>query len=152
MTQPTGSTDPQPTPGTDTLEGLAGSARGWHTIQVGVLGFVGICGVLRPTGGAAPASVQWLSASLAVIALVIACLAILTVGRVAYPISGGGSGVSPLALAQARGRLHSGIRLTIIALILIVTAALSGWWPQHAAAPAAPARAAAAARPHGGSA
>ncbi|MFK0292881.1 hypothetical protein ACIQU6_20735 [Streptomyces sp. NPDC090442] len=143
MTQPTGSTDPQPAPSTDTLEGLAASARGWHTIQLTVLGFVGICGVLRPTDGAVPAPVQWLAAALAVLALVIACLALFTVGRVAYPISAGGSaGVTPHALAQARGRLHTGIRLTILALVLIVTAALTGWWPHHAdTAPGAPAKA-----------
>ena len=146
MTQPTGSTDPQPKPSTDTMEGLAGSARGWQTIQLAVLGFVGICGVLRPTGSAAPASVQWLAAALAVVALAIACLALFTVGRVAYPINAGGSaGVNPHALAQARGRLHTGIRLTILALILIVTAALSGWWPHRTnAAPGTPANAAAA--------
>ncbi|MEV7601117.1 hypothetical protein AB0O91_27510 [Kitasatospora sp. NPDC089797] len=146
MTQPPGSTDPQPAPGAETLEGLAGSARGWHTIQLGVLGFVGICGVLRPAGGAAPAAVQWLAASLAVIALGVACAALLTVGRVAYPISAGtgsGPGVSPLALARARGRLHTGIRLTILALVLIVTAALTGWWPRHDPAPGVPAKAAA---------
>jgi len=129
------------------MEGLAGSARGWQTIQLAVLGFVGICGVLRPTGDTAPASVQWLAAALAVLALAIACLALFTVGRVAYPINAGGSaGVNPHALAQARGRLHTGIRLTILALALIVTAALSGWWPHRAnAKPAAPAKAAPAA-------
>jgi hypothetical protein len=33
----------------DRLQELSASARGWHTIQMAVLGFIGICGVLRTT-------------------------------------------------------------------------------------------------------
>ena len=38
---------PAAAPG-DRLERLSASARGWHTIQMAVLGFIGICGVSRP--------------------------------------------------------------------------------------------------------
>ena len=37
-----------------------------------VLGFIGICGVLRTTGSPAPRAVEWLAAGLAVAALVVA--------------------------------------------------------------------------------
>ena len=70
----------------DRLEKLATSARGWHTIQMAVLGFIGICGVLRTASSPAPRAVQWLAAALAVAALAAACVAIFTVGRVAYPV------------------------------------------------------------------
>jgi hypothetical protein len=97
---------------------------------VAVLGFIGICGVLRTTSSPAPRAVQWLAAALAVAALVTACMAIFTVGRVAYPVSDATDGAStPTAAEHAAARLRTGIRLTIVALILAVVAALSGWWP-----------------------
>ena len=98
-----------------------------------VLGFIGICGVLRTTGSTAPRAVQWLAAALAVAALAAASLAIFTVGRVAYPVHDAVDGASALPSAgQAAARLRAGIRLTIVAVILAVIAALSGWWPAHA--------------------
>jgi hypothetical protein len=119
-------------------EDLSASARGWHTIQMAVLGFIGICGVLRTTGSSpAPRAVEWLAAALAVAALVVACLAVFTVGRVAYPVTAaaGDAGASTDA-AGAAARLRAGIRLTVVALILAVLAGLSGWWPSAAAATA----------------
>ncbi len=78
------------------LEELSASARGWHTIQMAVLGFIGICGVLRTTASPAPRAVQWLAAALAVAALAAASLAIFTVGRVAYPVNDAADGGSAL--------------------------------------------------------
>src|SRR5215469_6327054 len=75
-------------------EELSASARGWHTIQMAVLGFIGICGVLRTASSPAPRAVQWLSAALAVAALAAACVAIFTVGRVAYPVGDATRGTS----------------------------------------------------------
>jgi hypothetical protein len=122
---------PTATPG-DRLERLSASARGWHTIQMAVLGFIGICGILRTTS-TAPRAVQWLAGALAVAALAVACTAIFTVGRVAYPV---GDALDGGATAGGTARLRAGIRLTIIALILAVIAALSGWWPAPASNPA----------------
>jgi len=92
-----------------------------------VLGFIGICGILRTASSPAPRAVQWLAAALAVAALAAACVAIFTVGRVAYPVSDAADGAS--AVPGTAARLRAGIRLTIVALILAVIAALSGWWP-----------------------
>ncbi len=113
------------------MDKLASSARGWHTIQVAVLGFIGICGVLRTSSSPAPRVIQWLAAALAVAALAAACAAIFAVGRVAYPVGDAADDAS--AVAGAAARLRAGIRLTIVALILAVIAALSGWWPAAAA-------------------
>jgi hypothetical protein len=118
----------------DRLERLSASARGWHTIQMAVLGFIGICGILRTTSSTAPRAVQLLAAALAVAALAVACMAIFTVGRVAYPV--GDALEADRAVAGGTARLRAGIQLTIIALILAVIAALSGWWPSPASNPA----------------
>ena len=57
-------------------------------------------------------------------------MAIFTVGRVAYPVGDVTDGASAVpGAAGAAARLRTGIRLTIVALILAVIAALSGWWP-----------------------
>src|SRR5262252_2375911 len=117
----------------DRLAELSASARGWHTIQMAVLGFIGICGVLRSSDSPAPRAVQWLAAALAVAALAAAALAIFSVGRVAYPVDDAADGAGALPSAgQAAARLRAGIRLTVVALILAVIAALSGWWPAPA--------------------
>ena len=117
----------------DRLAELSASARGWHTIQMAVLGFIGICGILRTaSSSSAPRAVQWLAAALAVAALAAACVAIFTVGRVAYPVNAAGNASAPPDVAHAAARLRAGIRLTIVALILAVIAALSGWWPTTA--------------------
>ena len=115
----------------DAMQRLSASAQGWHTIQMAVLGFIGICGVLRSTSTSTPRWVQVLAAILAIAALTVACMAIFTVGRVAYPVNAAidNSGGEP-EVVQARRQLHIGIRLTVLALILIVIAALSGWWPK----------------------
>jgi hypothetical protein len=112
------------------LKEITAAARGWNTIQMAVLGFCGICGTLRVASHTTPRAVQVLAAVLAVTALALACVAVFTVGRLALPVNvttgDMGDGQS---IAHAAARLNAGIRLTIVALILAVIAALSGWWP-----------------------
>ena len=87
--------------------------------------------VLRTTSSSTPRGVQVLAAILAVAALAVACLAILTVGRVAYPVNAAiDHGDSAHEVVRAQRQLHTGIQLTVLAVILIVIAALSGWWPK----------------------
>jgi hypothetical protein len=125
----------------DALGPLSGSARGWHTIQMAVLGFIGICGVLRATDSSVPTWVQWVAAVLAGVALVLAGAGIYLVGRVAYPFESAAGSNSPAATARdtardtarAAARLRAGIRFTVLALVVIVIAALSGWWPRSGA-------------------
>ena len=123
---------PRPGAGADRL---SAAARGWHTVQLAVLGFVGICGVLRSTAAAeAPRVVQWLALGLAVAAFAIACLAVLLVAGLAYPIRSADAAPDGAELRRGAARLRSGVRLTVAALVLAVLATLSGWWPASGAA------------------
>src|ERR1700729_3278196 len=130
-------TAPLPISPTDPLRELTASARGWHTIQMAVLGFTGLCGVLRTAGSPAPRAVQVLAAALAVIAVAAAFLAIFLVGQIAYPVTAGTSGPGAgQDLARASARLRTGIRMTVAALLIAAIAGLSGWWPALTAASA----------------
>jgi hypothetical protein len=125
-----GATDGQGGPG-DAMQRLSSSAQGWHTIQMAVLGFIGICGVLRSSSSSISTPVQIIAAILAVTALAVACVAIFLVGRVAYPLNAATDKSDGVAeIEQGQRQLRTGITLTVVALILIVTAALSGWWPK----------------------
>jgi hypothetical protein len=81
--------------------------------------------------------VQWVAAVLAGVALVLAGTGIYLVGRVAYPFESAAGSNSPAATARdtarAAARLRAGIRFTVLALVVIVIAALSGWWPRSGA-------------------
>jgi hypothetical protein len=92
----------------DRPETFSASARGWHTIQMAVLGFIGICGILRTTSSSAPHAVQWLAGALAVAALAVACTAIFTVGRIAYPVGDALEGDRAMADGTARLAPESG--------------------------------------------
>lgn len=118
----------------DPVSQLAASARGWHRIQLAVLGFVGICGVLWAGGDpSGPAGLQWVAGTLAVGAFVLALLATYLVGRVAHPFYGVVATHLP-ASAGGPGMLRAGIRLTYLAVALLVAASLSAWWPGPAGA------------------
>jgi hypothetical protein len=125
----------------EALEQLATSARGWHGIQLAVLGFIGFCGILWDGGDPTqPRWMQWLPGALVVAALLLALLAIYLVGRVAYPFHGlipDGSVERRREVATGVTRLRSGIRFTYLAMTLLVTATLSGWVPAAPAADAA---------------
>lgn len=116
------------------LERLAASARGWHRIQLAVLGFIGLCGVLWDGGSpSGPDWTRWLTGALVVVALAVACAAIYLVGRVAFPFYGAGTGPARTVTAEAgTRRLRTGILLTYLAGIVLVVATLSAWWPADA--------------------
>lgn len=108
---------------------VAASARGWQRIQLGVLGFIGLCGVLWAGGDSpAPRLAQWLAAVLVVVALGLAILSIYLVGRIAYPF---GEKASRETRSDADWRrLRRGVALTYLAVVVLVLATLSAWVPR----------------------
>jgi hypothetical protein len=102
------------------------SARGWHQIQLAVLGFVGLCGVLQHGRPENPTWLQTLAAVLILGALITALAAIFIVGRIAWPPAG--------RAARPASQLRTGILLTFVAVAMLALATASMWWPQtHAA-------------------
>jgi hypothetical protein len=99
------------------------SARGWHQIQLAVLGFVGLCGVLQKGRPQNPVWLQTVAGMLVVGALATALVAIVIVGRVAWPPAG-----SPPHPAR---QLRTGILLTFVAVAMLALGTASMWWPQH---------------------
>lgn len=122
-----------PQRGAEALEQLAGSARGWHRIQLAVLGFIGFCGVFWDGAGSeTPAGVRWTAAALVATAFVLANLAIFMVGRVAHPFhdpTDPARAASDTEIDSRAYRLRTGVRLTYLALALLVAATLSSWLP-----------------------
>jgi hypothetical protein len=112
------------------------SARGWHTVQLAVLGFVGICGVLKSgSSSTSPRGIEELAGVLILVALAVACWATYLVGRAAWPLPGraAGDGVGPEGEAEAERpgrRLRAGLTLTFVSVVLVSTAAASSWWPR----------------------
>lgn len=98
------------------------SARGWHQIQIAVLGFIGLCGVLQRGRPDNPMWLQTLAGLLIVGALLTALVAIFVVGRVAWPPAG-----PPPRPAQ---RLRTGILLTVVAVGMLALGTVSMWWPE----------------------
>ncbi|MFF2568394.1 hypothetical protein ACIRQF_22220 [Streptomyces sp. NPDC101191] len=102
------------------------SARGWLTLQLAALGFVGLCGALKAGGAGSPAprGVEVVAGVLVVLALLLACLAVYLVGRTAWPHGG-----LPDDPARAARRLRTGLVLTFVTVLLTALAASSSWWP-----------------------
>ncbi len=109
------------------LADLANSARGWHGVQLAVLAFIGLCGVLSDADPTLPRWLQITAGVLAVAALIVSCLSIFVVASVAWPFSARVAS-SDVAQGGAR-RLRSGIALTYAAVGLMALAASSSWWP-----------------------
>ena len=106
---------------------LANSARGWHGVQLAVLAFIGLCGVLSDADPALPRWLQITAGVLAVAALIVSCLSIFVVASVAWPFS---ARVADNDGSQgAARRLRTGIALTYVAVGLMALAASSSWWP-----------------------
>jgi hypothetical protein len=118
---------------TDRLAELRVSARGWNSLQLAVIGFIGLCGVLQ---GGRPDNPMWLQAFAVIMvlaALVIACLATFLVALVAWPLYGGRQPASDDAAELERDgrRLKWGLVLTFLALAVLALGTASGWWPDE---------------------
>lgn len=133
---PAGAEGPEPgqVDAASRLSALRGSAQGWHGVQLAVLGFIGLCGVLQ--GDAGEGDPAWLQVSAAVavlLALLLACLATVLVATAAWPL------YAPAARQETRGvedeigrtsrRLRTGIGLTFVAVAVLGVGAMSAWWP-----------------------
>ena len=115
------------------LAELRASARGWHGIQLAVIGFIGFCGVLQNGRPDNPTWLQVYAAILVLVALVLACTATFLVGRVAWPLLGGRAAPAADAAAELElegRRLRRGLLLTFVAVAVLALATASGWWPQ----------------------
>jgi hypothetical protein len=116
------------------LAALRVSARGWHGVQLAVIGFIGLCGVLQ---GGRPDNPRWLqvwAGVLALTALVLACVATFLVARVAWPLYGGREPEAtddPAELVREGRRLKQGLVLTFAALAALALGTATGWWPQE---------------------
>jgi hypothetical protein len=113
--------------GDRSLRDLANSARGWHGVQLAVLAFIGLCGVLSDTDPRMPRWLEVTAGVLAVAALIASCVSIFVVASVAWPFSSRAAG-GDVPHAAAR-RLRTGIALTYVAVGLMAFAASSSWWP-----------------------
>ena len=108
------------------------SAREWHKLQLGVLGFVGLCGVLRgDSGSGRPLWLQDLSGITALAGLVLALVAVTLVATVAFPLVAVPG--NPPAIAR-RLRLGIGGHVSVAVALTTLSAlsALSMWWPDRA--------------------
>jgi hypothetical protein len=110
--------------GTEAVESAStrDSARGWHQIQLAVLGFVGLCGVLQRGRPENPMWLQTLAAVLIFGALAAALFAIFVVGRVAWPPA--------RPPAHPARQLKTGIVLTFLAVAMLALGSTSMWWPE----------------------
>jgi hypothetical protein len=109
----------------DVITRLQDSAREWQKLQLGALGFAGLCGVLKGDGAARPLWLQSLSGIAVLAALVLAALAVTMLATVAHPLTG-----RPLSVPAAGRRLSGGIVITFVAVGLTALSALSMWWPE----------------------
>ncbi|WP_193047543.1 hypothetical protein [Mycolicibacterium baixiangningiae] len=102
------------------------SAREWQKLQVGVLGFVGLCGVFSggADGGNRPPWLQDLGAIAALCGLVLALVGVMLVATVAHPVAR-----RPVSQTAETRRLVVGIVVTFIAVGSTAIAALTWWWP-----------------------
>jgi hypothetical protein len=125
--------DPDATPARSPLDELRASARGWHGLQLAIIGFIGFCGVLQDGRPDNPEWLQVWAGILALTALVLACLATFLVGRVAWPLYGGRARAvadEGAELERDGRRLRTGLVLTFVALAVLALGTASGWWPQ----------------------
>ncbi len=129
------STSEVPSPQSGRLAELRVSARGWHGVQLAVIGFIGLCGVLKPDGTAAPTWLEAVAGILALAALALACLATYLVGRAAWPLYDAGAPADDASeLLRTSRRLTTGLLLTFVAVGLLALGGATAWWPSDAEA------------------
>ena len=119
----------------DRLAELRTSARGWQGVQLAVLGFIGLCGVLQRGDASDPTWLQILAGLLVLLSLALACLATYLVGRAAWPLygRGGARADDERELDVASRQLVTGLKLTFVAVAVLALAGTSSWWPQDEA-------------------
>jgi hypothetical protein len=133
------SDDPPPGSGLDRLSELRASAKGWHGVQMAVLGFIGLCGVLQRDDSGDPDWLRVWALLMAVGALATALWAIVLVGRAAWPLYGPQPELPAEADYDARVRVASrqlsrGLALTFVAVALLALGTASAWWPSDSGA------------------
>jgi predicted small integral membrane protein len=121
---------------TSRLGELRGSARGWHGVQLAVLGFIGLCGVLQRDAGTRPGWLQTLAALLVLLAFALACVATVLVALAAWPVYAPAArpDTGPAEIARTSARLRLGIGVTFVAVAILALATSSTWWPHSSGA------------------
>ena len=120
---------------------MARAARGWHGVQLGVLAFIGLCGVLTENDADQPRWLQVGAGLAALLALGLACLAVFLVASVAWPFPTADVDEAVAAAAAGdravtgRRRLRTGVALTYAAVVTMALAASANWWPNEDTAP-----------------
>src|SRR5918998_3229348 len=107
------------------------SARGWHGVQLAVIGFVGLCGVLKRENAGTSTWLEALAGLLVLAAFALACLATYLVGRAAWPLYDARAAPDDDAreLARTSRRLTRGLALTFLAVGMLALGSVSSWWP-----------------------
>ena len=119
---------------------LRASARGWHGVQLAVLGFIGLCGVLQRDAGAGnPHWLQLLAGLLVLGAFGLACVATVLVALAAWPVYAPRphDADEDTEVTSTSRRLRTGITLTYVAVAILALATSSSWWPSESADDAA---------------
>jgi len=127
------SDDDPATTSANRLAELRSAAQGWHGAQLAALGFIGLCGVIKPSETSNPEALQTFSGALILIAFVAGCLGVLFVGKAAWPIYGGEPAptgdAGPGAIDRASRQLKRGLVLTFVSIALTALATSTSWWP-----------------------
>jgi hypothetical protein len=131
--------EPFSSSGEDRLSELRASAKGWHGVQMAVLGFIGLCGVLQRDDGDDPTWLQVWALLFALGALATALYAIVLVGRAAWPLYGPQPDMPSQAGADYASRVRTtsrqlsrGLALTFVSVALLALGTASAWWPSDA--------------------
>jgi hypothetical protein len=119
------------------LAELRSSAKGWHGVQLAALGFIGLCGVIKPGDSSNPEALQALSGIIILVAFFCACLGIYYVAKAAWPIYGADpapmADADQAAISIASAQLRRGLILTFLSIALTALATTSSWWPEEVA-------------------